>query len=1101
MLPAQPEGALHPARPANPGVVADVPPSAQMQDHDDQLVGNLKSRASKPVSTQLAFSNSTLQQQDTRQRLAELDNRLGHMSFGNSKVTRVELYDMGAMVDGKKISVKNTNIGQISQTFNDTLQFNSAALETYMRSASPERTDAVLTLLYEIASERSSSAPPVLIEVPTSQTPASAITKLDKLLNKMQFLKAKAEKTPPPMPSWADKVKSTAMSTVGNSMQVYGIYAGVLGLGESLTQGKINEAAIDSASIVAEVGSVLVEKGVEKTGIAMLKNGGKVFNRFAATRVGTKLMKGSGLIGNVLTLPFDIYAAVRSFEAAAKANGKAAQDHYVAAGFSVTSAGLSLLLGGAALAGYGSTAGPIGIAAAAVMIMGTQIYSAVRKVDNIDDYIELSSLERLRSGWFAFLGKKLDDHVTDRYTLAKATSDYSQEIKKESQQLLDGELKQSVETIVNGNFKFELMPVKHWKMQWDADSGELPYKETKEPILKESDDVIDASNDLDESMPGVVVGTKNEGKAVLWQLGAGNDKVIGVQDKLNWFNLGSGEKNITGGAKGNLFQLLTADEPIKETSNAEISKNSGFNLKTEKKSGTGPNGTLRGGDGTDTLSLEGKVDPRGDYAYVGYDINLKEGQLGLRSNLGDEEVAPYMTMTSIENVMTLKGASSRVTGTNDENEIVVRGDDIVDAGAGDDTIVIEGGGTVHGGQGNDTYLIAQGSGSVVIAEDGKEGSNIVFGWNIEGIQSWRIEGNDLIVSSLRGVDGELPGREVRIADVYREENGKRVLQNDKLHFHTLDGYAITPDLPTELVGDQPLTVKAVVLAPDHHKESPQIVSGGEFAVSGDKRSYFIGHDDAEPTIFDVQTIDEAISSTVYLAYDASEIAKVEANYAVTTTKGVSFNYLKYGEASLTITLMNGKKVTFKNFASNRDTLGSNVGGSLMASGFKLNHGFVLTMRDGISYRVETPEHSYFEDHHHPGPKTVDSFGSLKLRGGKYVFSSPYSEKYDSTRKAWTYDMHINEGATVELSPPGNKNETSNATTWNLHVETLGDVGDRDFRFKDGHLWIKNVKVLLSSANVSDNGKAPDVIRVITASGTYQVDVVFELINKEANAAI
>ncbi|WP_198404833.1 hypothetical protein, partial [Burkholderia ambifaria] len=397
--------------------------------------------ASEPDRTQ-----ETAQQQDTRRRLTESDARLGPMGIGSASASRVELSDMGATFDGTKIGVKHSNIRQANQSFIDTLQFDPAVLEGYMKAVSPERADAALNLLYEMASARSQSAPPLLGEVPPPA--ASSVAKLDKLLNMAQAQKVDATKPLPSMPSWVDVAKSRAVSHMGSSLQAYGIYAGLMGLRDALKSGDASEAAINGASVTAEFASMFVERGLEKAGTAMLQNGGKVFNRFASTSVGAKLIRGGGLVGNALTLPFDIQGAVKSFREAAQATGKEAQDHYVAGGFASASAGLSLLLGTAAAAGYASAAGPAGLAAATLMIVGAQIYGAARQVDNIDDYIELSTTERLRTGWFAFLGKKPDESVTDRYVVAKTKSLHAERLKNEAQKIL--ELQPRVGAIING---------------------------------------------------------------------------------------------------------------------------------------------------------------------------------------------------------------------------------------------------------------------------------------------------------------------------------------------------------------------------------------------------------------------------------------------------------------------------------------------------------------------------------------------------------------------------------------------------------------------------------------------------------------------------
>ncbi|WP_034177351.1 calcium-binding protein [Burkholderia ambifaria] len=622
-------------------------------------------------------------------------------------------------------------------------------------------------------------------------------------------------------------------------------------------------------------------------------------------------------------------------------------------------------------------------------------------------------------------------------------------------------------------------------------------------MIKETDDDIDVSSGLDKTMPGVVTGTPREETAVLWQLGGGNDRVVGAQNQTNWFQFGTGQKTLTGGHQNDSFGLTAAAE-----------------LLMSARSELEPGSALHGGAGIDTISLLGKAGKR-EPAYAGYDIDLKEGRLGLRRDSANGDVMPLMTLTSIENVETLAGASSRVTGSDDANEITVGGNDFVDSGGGDDTIHIAGLGIVHGGAGADRYIIdeGRGSGTVSIGEDGRDRSDIVLRWDLENIEEWRIEGSDLLVYSRHG-DDDSPGREIRITGVYREENGARVLKNDKLFFHTEDGYTVTPDLPSEWHGDHASSVKAVIHVQGKAKPAPEILDSGVHAVSSQRGALFVGRS-AEPVTLEVKTDDPDASSTIYLDYDANEIADVEYRYEVESSQGASFNHLKYRAADLVLKLKDGKDLTLKNVASNRSEKGTNVGGNLIASGFELNHSFVMTLHDGTSYRVSTPQHSYFDDHGYPGAKTVDGKPSLKLRPGKYMFNNPNKlndltvhkvtmdeprvdipawSTYELQGKATTHEVFLMEGAIIKLSTPGAEMGQSNASIWNLHVDALGDVdSDRDMTLEDGRLLIKNIVVQFPP--VDDTDKPLEAINIVTRAGTYRVDRIAEVIVLEEKIGI
>ncbi|WP_157653775.1 hypothetical protein [Burkholderia ubonensis] len=1026
-------------------------------------------------------ASEATRQQDVRRQLAELDTRLGPLRFGESSVSRAELLDMGATIDGAKISIENSSFAAPDRLIVDSLQFDQVALGRHLAGLAPERVDDVLTLLFEVSVARSPSAPSVLGEVPASN--ASPIAKMNVLLNNAQALDVNGNSPIPAVPGWVDTVKSQVASKLGGSLQAYGIYAGILGLRDAVIQGDAGEAGVAAGGIGAELASMFVEHSLEKTGARMLENGGKVLGRFASTSVGKALVRGGGLIANALTLPFDIHGAVNSFKAAAQATGKEKQDQYVAAGFSLTSAGLSLLLGAASAAGFASTAGPVGLAAATLMIAGAQVYGAVRQVDNIDDYIALSNAERWQTGWRAFWGKKPDENVMDRFKIAYAEHAYTEHQKREALRILESEEK--IGSVINGSFNVALAPVKRWKHEWDESKGELPYTVVKEPVVNEADDDVDASHGIDASMSGVVTGAQGKDKIAAWRLGGGNDRVVGVQNQTNWFQFSGGTKVLTGGHQNDYFGWSTAGELLKNERQQQASES-----------------VFDGGAGIDTLSLLGMID-RDGHAYSGFDMDLKAGRLGMRRNSTDNELVPLARLTSIENVETVAGASSRVMGSDDANQIVVRGDDRVDAAAGNDTIHIHGYGTVHGGSGTDRYIIEQGHGMVDIVEDGKEDSEITLKWNLENIVEWRVEGNDLIVSSQRGVDRELPGRTVRVAGVYREENGTRVLQNDKLTFHTEDGYTVAPDLPAELAGDQPSAIKAIISRYGKVAPPPTILASGVTPVSDQHASFYVGKGN-EPVTLDVQTSDQAASSTIYLDYNESEIDKVEYHYTSNSNRIGNSNHLKYGDANLVVTMKNGKVLTINNVASNRDGRGTNVGGNLIASGFGLNHSFAITLQDGTSYRVKAPQNSYYDDHINPGNKIIDGTPSLKLRYGKYAFNNPavskivvdekplhipaslYPVTYELEGGGSTYDVYPRDGTTLRLSTAGANAQQSNASTWNLHVETLDDVDvARDATLDESQLRIRGITVYFPA--VDDADKPLERIRIISRSGAYVVD--------------
>jgi len=130
------------------------------------------------------------------------------------------------------------------------------------------------------------------------------------------------------------------------------------------------------------------------------------------------------------------------------------------------------------------------------MIVGAKIYGAVRAVDDIDDYIELTVNERWRAGWFAFTGQDQDKALMDRYLVAKTTADYAKALKTRSLGWLDNEFKESIDVIVNGRFEVKMQPTRLYRFQWDESRGETPYVTEDRPAISDTDDSYDARDGL-----------------------------------------------------------------------------------------------------------------------------------------------------------------------------------------------------------------------------------------------------------------------------------------------------------------------------------------------------------------------------------------------------------------------------------------------------------------------------------------------------------------------------------------------------------------------------------------------------------------------------
>lgn len=1030
-----------------------------------------------------------------RRTLATLDKHFGPLRIGEVMTSRVELQALGASVHGQPISPANAGMQSADQAFLDGLNFDADKVHARLRSADIADSGAPAMLFFEICCKRSPDAGELFVRTGAIET-GSSFERLNRLSQSAQKLDIQRVDAFENSPGWVSRSKSYLLSGAGVGMQAFGIYSGYMAMIDAIKHGETGEAWLQGGSIAAEFGSLILEQGFSKGGQAMIRNGGMIFRYFPRTSVGKFLSRGAGMFASILTLPFDINDAVKSFNAAAVTSGKEAQDHYVSAGLSVAGAGISLALGVAALAGFGSVAGPLGLAAAALLIAGSVIYQAARVVDDIDDYIELTFHERLRSGWFAFTRQEMDKDVMDRYKLSKGYRDHEGQLQLSARQMLEGAYKHSIEHVVNGAFRVELKSVELWRYQWDEQAGEQPFKLDTHAAVVDGDDVVDASLGLPADLQGKVSGTAGDGKGVLWRLGDGNDRVIGVENQPNMFSFRAGHKALTGGAKSDAFyHEVTHDELNRASKPAHLS-------------------VLDGGAGSDTLAFEGSR-PLDDTTHIGHDINLQTGKVNLRGLDADVAAVHVAQLTSIENVSTLRKGTSRVTGSDEANRIAANGYDRVNAGAGDDTIAIGGVDCrVDGGSGRDRYYIADTCMRTTIIEDGEHASLIEFGWPREIIQRWEINDTALVVRSLRGVDGNDPEHVLTIENVYQRIDGERQLKNSQLVFKTQDEYELLALLPSKpgAASVEQIDIAVTLIG----KPSPvaEIISSGKVDINdlGRKRHYvsrlpgdieFVAKRHATHT-----------SRTVHLDFKSTEIEDVVVSYGVEIRKGVSGNtHLTYKNIDLALHLPE-KVVTFKGviqpIAAATGYSGRN---SLKVTTPLLAQDIVLILQDEVSYRLQVPELNYQDDARNPGPRSQSTRSCLKRRTGNYLFTRPLAgEKLALPAQpskvvipagphtgihvlhgqSSTYDVYLTSNSIVRLSTPGAAAKTANASVWNIFTSAMTETIKRDdIQLDTTRLRIGSAVIELPT--VDDDAPVESVSVVTSAGHIYEVSLLFEVL--------
>ncbi|WP_435038146.1 calcium-binding protein [Pseudomonas neuropathica] len=1030
-----------------------------------------------------------------RRTLKSLDKHFGPLRIGEMLTSRVELQTLGAIVHGQPISPANAGMQRVDQSFLDGLNFDAERVQARLMSVDTPDSNVAAMLFYEIACKRSVNAGALFV-ADTTIASGSAVDRLNQLGKAAQKLDIHRADALENAPGWISKNKSYLMSGAGVGMQAFGIYSGYKAMIDAIKHGDTLEAVFQGGSIAAEFGSLIIERGLTKTGEAMLRNGGTALKYFPLTSVGKYMSRGAGMFASAITLPFDIADAIKSFNAAAATQGKVAQDHYVSGGLSVAGAGISLVLGVAALAGFGSVAGPVGLVAAGLLIAASMIYQAARVVDDIDDYIELTFEERLRSGWFAFTNKELDQDVLDRFKLSKGYRDHQQQLDLSAKDMLEGAYKHSIEHVLNGAFRVELKPVEIWRYQWDESAGQRPFKLDSHAVVVGGDDVIDASNGLPANLKGKVSGSPGDDKGIFWRLGDGNDRVIGVRDKPNLFTYRADHKALTGGDRSDAFY-----QDITEQELNRISKPAHLNV-------------LDGGAGSDTLAFEGSR-PLSDTRHTGHDINLHSGKVALRGLDPAVDAVEVAQLTSIENVSTLRKGTSRVSGNDEANQISANGYDRINAGGGDDTIALYGWDCrVEGGSGADRYYIASSNARTTIIEDGEQSSLIEFGWPADVIQRWQIVNTALVVSSLRGEDGDDPEHVLTVENVYQWIDGKRQLKNDRLRFKTQDGYELLAQLPQQPGEATPVDIKPAVVVIGQPAAAPQIVNGGtiEIAEQGLKR-HFVSRTDREVE-FVAQRSTAETSRSVYLEFDSAEIIDVQVSYEVQVRKGISGNtHLYYKDFTLSVRLPS-KVVMFKGVVQPiAAATGYSGRNSLKVTTPRLQQNVVLIMQDQTSYRLQIPQLDYEDDAKQPGIRVRSTRSCLKQRNGNYRFVRPLASVktlitaepsritidtgshtgiYVLEGQSSTYDVHLASNTIIRLSTPGAAAKTADASTWTLYTHTLKESVTRaDIQLDGNRLRIASVTIELP--DIEDDAPVESINVATSAGNIYEVSLLFEVL--------
>jgi len=721
---------------------------------------------------------------DFRRIVESQDRRLPPLRIGDTEVRRAELFDMGAVLDGKPIGldgIKHVTMERLS----DHLNFDKDVLRQKIRGHGENGEHQAVARMADVLTEiglykRAQASGELLVSSRGGVDKTSSV--LNKHLERLGKLAAEARSTAEgknPTTFILPGKTAATFNNVGVGLQAFGVYNGIRGMVDAIARGDTEEAVLSAAgvasegvSLAAESGSTALGKAVEKGGVAKLAAFSKTTLGKALggpARLGTNVSRVGGAAGLAVSLPFDIYGAVKSFQKAGESEGKVAQDHYVDGGLAVAGATTSIVATGAGLAGL-SAAGPAGLAAGALLMAGSRIYHGVRYVEDLSEHTTLSGGEKFITGLSAFFGSGASQAVEDRVSVSKARKGYEADQRRAAVALM--QQNPNYGHVVFGDAIIKEQSPIVGPGGGPGVSGRFTIQRPALVKINQADDRIDASMAI-ESVPNAVKAPAGTGSDVLWMTGKGDDDLVGSNDRINHFVIDQGKKNAVGGQKDDVFELASVPSSVS---------------------------ILDGGAGIDSLRMDtvpAKSAPQ--ILTVLPALNQSDAPSEPETPGFVSVDGTHLTrLKSIENVSTSASAKTTVIGNELANTIVLNGKDDMAAGqGGDDTYVVNGSGaaTIKAGGGVNRYRIGSGIDKVTIQSDHADGAHEL---------SVDFDSGDLTVRSLKDLAAleivvKSPSGQKRIIlpDVFRRDAAGELVPartEGSIALRTRDGLILTPVL-------------------------------------------------------------------------------------------------------------------------------------------------------------------------------------------------------------------------------------------------------------------------------------------------------------------
>ncbi len=688
--------------------------------------------------------------------------------------------------------------------------------------------------------------------------------------------------------------------SVGAGMRLYSTFVSAKSILSDLQKGPTKETWISAASLGAEGLGEAVEYGLTRVASTGLSPVERFLQRAvsrsssAVSHAGKWLSRGAAVVGAVVTLPFDIYSAVIHFKSSHHLEGKDKTFAIFNGSMAVASAtlGVAMAIGAMISAKLAAVLGPVGLALGGAFIATSQIYSAVRQVEELEKSITLTGWQKFGEGLRGFFGFEPSADLLDKVLESKARQARLDDLDQRYARLLQSEAGKNIAAIVYAdpllNSRTYLQGIQHpdtgggyyigsrlggipiktsaatkhvcdepHPVKAEEHEHEHLYEEQRrttryahdhhEVYVLPTDETFDVSQGVDavKSPDGSRLRVKagsQTGQVVVFDLGDGDDTLRGVDGKENTFMLGSGNKAVFGGRHNDILHLNATPRVI--TPFARRFPEDALSNRRTRDIGA-YHYQLDGMGGKDLLMLETRFDGS---EYVGYQVDLDSQWI---SAIGTHGALRGMgRISAIENVVS--GVDSGETahelyGNADSNYLSGKSRDRLLGRGGADVISLTGQAWADGGEGIDTYRVSlSASDRIVIHDSGawSEGSVIYLqNLSLGDIHSWKINGLDLELSSRDG--GVL-----LIKEVYLSHGGGRQFRGNAAQFITRDGMVLMPKYPKTL--DKDSSFAGLTFDATYLQEADVQHGDAAVGVTLDLAARSISRGDGKPVVLDAR---------------------------------------------------------------------------------------------------------------------------------------------------------------------------------------------------------------------------------------------------------